>query len=146
MKLPRYELTSEKSLRVYEFISEGPKGQIHKLIKFSDTALKDFYNLAFGDKDLITGNIDDNAISNNGDSERILATVVSAVYAFTDANPDAWVYATGSSKSRTRLYRIGISKYIDEVQKDFLVYGQFEGEWEDFKTDVDYNAFVVKRK
>lgn len=84
MKLPRYELKAEKSLMVFEFMSEGSKGQIPNLIKFSETSLKRVYNLAFGDKDLETGDIDDTVISNNGDSERVLATVVSAVYAFTD--------------------------------------------------------------
>jgi len=62
MKLPRYELIAEKSLKVYEFISEGPKGQILKLIKFSETDLKDFYNFALGDKNLETGEIDDKVI------------------------------------------------------------------------------------
>ena len=91
MKLPRYEMVAEKTLMVFEFTSEGPKGQIPKLIKFSETTLKDFYNLAFGDKDLQTGDIDDKAISNNGDSERVLATVVSSVYSFLDNHQDAWV-------------------------------------------------------
>lgn len=45
MKLPRYELKAEPSLMVFEFISEGPKGQIPKLIKFSKTTLKGFYNI-----------------------------------------------------------------------------------------------------
>ncbi len=80
MRLPRYELKAEKSLMVFEFTSEGLKGQIPKLIKFSETTLKGFYNLAFGDKNLETGDIDDAAVSNNGDSEQVLATVVSAVY------------------------------------------------------------------
>ena len=84
MKLPKYELTAEKSLMVFEFTSEGTKGRIPKLIKFSETHLKDFFNLAFGDKSLDTGEIDDLSVSNNGDSDRVLATVVSAVYAFTD--------------------------------------------------------------
>lgn len=146
MKLPRYELIAEKSLKVYEFTSEGPKGQILKLIKFSETALKDFYNLAFGDKNIGTGEIDDKVISNNGDSEQVLATVVAAVYSFTDTNRDVWVYATGSTKARTRLYRMGISKYIKEVEKDFHVFGQLEGEWDDFKIEVNYTAFLVRRK
>ncbi len=146
MKLHRYELIAEKSLKVYEFTSEGPKGQIPKLIKFSETALKDFYNLAFGDKNFNTGDIDDKVISNNGDSEQVLATVVAAVYSFTDLNREVWVYATGSTKARTRLYRMGISKYIEEVQKDFYIFGQLEGEWEDFEIGVDYTAFAVRRK
>ena len=128
MKLPRYELKAEDSLMIYEFISEGNKGKIPKLIKFSETALKGFYNLAFGDKNLETGDIDDTVVSNNGDSERVLATVVSAVYAYTDFNRQAWVYATGSSASRTRLYRMGISKYFDDVQQDFYVFGLKDGE------------------
>ena len=146
MKLPRYELKAEKSLMVFEFISEGKKGKIPKLIKFSETALKGFFNLAFGDKNVITGEIDDMAISDNGDSEQVLATVVSSVYAFTDKYKGVWVYATGSSKSRTRLYRRGITKYYDEVKKDFLIYGLLSGEWEPFKREVDYTAFVVRRK
>jgi hypothetical protein len=146
MKLPRYELIAEKSLMVYQFTSEGPKGQIPTLIKFSETALKDFYNLAFGDKDLKTGDIDDNVVSKNGDSEQVLATVVAAVYAFTDRKKNVWVYATGSSKARTRLYRMGITKYLDAIKKDFLIYGQREGEWEKFSKEVDYTAFVVRRK
>ncbi len=146
MKLPHYELIAEKTLKVYEFTSEGPKGQIPKLIKFSETALKGYYNLAFGDKDLKTGEIDDNVVSNNGDSEQVLATVVSAVYMFTETYSYAWVYATGSTKSRTRLYRMGVTKYIDEIKNDFYIFGQLEGEWEEFQKDKEYNAFVVRRK
>jgi hypothetical protein len=146
MKLPRYELKAEQSLMVFEFVSEGSKGNIPKLIKFSETSLKGFYNLAFGDKDLSTGDIDDTIVSNNGDSDQVLATVVSAVYAFTDREKEAWVYATGSTKSRTRLYRMGISKYLNEVKKDFVIFGLKDGEWVNFELDIDYTAFVVKRK
>ena len=84
MKLPRYELKAEQELFVFEFVSEGPNGRILKLIKFGETAIENVYNLAFGDKDLLTGEFDDNIVSNNGDSEKVLATVVSAVYSFTD--------------------------------------------------------------
>jgi hypothetical protein len=146
MKLPRYELKAEKSLMVFEFTSEGPKGQIPKLIKFSETTLKGFYNLAFGDKNSETDDIDDTVVSNNNDSEKILATVVSAVYSFTEKENEAWIYATGSTQSRTRLYRMGISKYLDEVKQDFSVFGLRNGEWEDFAKEIDYTAFIARRK
>ena len=84
MNLPKYQLRAENSLILFEFTSIGNKGSIIKLIKFSETHLKDFYNLGFGDKNSETGDIDDLVVSNNGDSEKVLATVVSAVYAFTD--------------------------------------------------------------
>ncbi len=145
MDLPKYQLSAENSLTVFEFVSIGEKGQIKKLIKFSETHLKDFYNLGFGDKNEETNEIDDKVVSNNGDSERVLATVVSAVYAFTDKNPEAWVYATGSTRSRTRLYRMGISKYYEKVIKDFEIYGLIDDQWFDFEKGTDFDAFVVRR-
>ena len=146
MKLERYELKAEKSLMVFEFVSEGPKGKIPKLVQFGETNLKDFYNLAFGDKDPVTGEINDSIVSNNNDSNKVLATVVATVYAFTDKHPEAWVYATGSSRSRTRLYRMGLTKYLAEIAEDFDLYGQKEGEWQNFEKEVEYEAFLVQRK
>lgn len=146
MNLPRYHLTAGDKLTTFEFISEGPKGRIPKLIQISPTNVKDMYNLAFGDKDRRTGRINDTIISNNGDSEKVLATVVATVYAFTDKYPDSLIYATGSSSSRTRLYRMGITKYITEVEKDFEVLGLKGNGWHPFKKGEEYGAFLVKRK
>ena len=117
MKLPKYPLASSDKMLTFEFISEGKKGLIIKLVQYKQTNLKDVYNLAFDDKDQKTGEIDDLIISNNGDSEKVLATVISTVYAFTDKYPNAWIYATGSTKVRTRLYRMGITKYLSEKDK-----------------------------
>lgn len=109
MKLERYELKSGEKLEVFEFVSVGKKGRIYKMVQYSKTNYKGVYNLAFGDKNTMTGELDDMSISNNGDSEKVLATVVATLYAFFDSHPDAYVYATGSTESRTRLYQMGIS-------------------------------------
>lgn len=146
MKLDRYELKAGKNLTTFEFISEGPKGRIPKIIQLTPTNYKDLYNLAFGNAHPETGQIDDLAISNNGDSERVLATVVATIYAFTDRYPDAWIYATGSTKALTRLYRMGISKYLQDAENDFMIFGQIHDEWEPFVAGTDYEAFIVKRK
>ena len=102
--------------------------------------------MGFGDTNAETGEIDDNVISNNGDSEKVLATVVATLYAFTDTHKNALVYATGNTKSRTRLYRMGITKYLEEVQQDFEIFGELGEEWEESRKDIDYEAFLVKRK
>lgn len=146
MKLPKYPLASSDKLMTFEFISEGQKGYIHKLVKYQPTNLKGVYNLAFGDKNLNTGEIDDTVISNNGDSEKVLATVVATVYAFTDKYPNAWIYATGSTKTRTRLYRMGITKFLSEVTTDFEIVGEKNGDWETFRKNVEYEGFLVRRK
>lgn len=147
MKLDRYEFKSGDKFLTYEFLSEGPKGKIDKLIQCSlvnqDTL---FFNLAFGDKNQETGEIDDMIITDKGDSEKVLATVVAAVYAFCDKFPTAWIYATGSTNARTRHYKMGINKYFDIVHQDFEIFGLTENEWERFIKGKNYQAFVVQRK
>jgi hypothetical protein len=146
MKLDKYQLKAGQELLSYEFISEGPKGLIRKRIQFTLVNRDQVFNLAFGDKDTVTGYIDDLAVSNNGDSEKILATVVGAVYAFCDRYPDAWIYASGSTSARTRLYKICITKYYDEIKDDFDIYGQIGENWEPFEKGRDYIAFLAQRK
>jgi len=146
MRLPKYPLASSDKMMTFEFISEGHKGLIHKIVRYQLTNLKGVYNLAFGDKDHLTGDINDTVISNNGDSEKVLASVVATVYAFTDRYPDAWIYATGSTKSRTRLYQIGIAKFFSEVEEDFEVLGERNNDWEVFRKSVSYEGFLVRRK
>lgn len=146
MELPRYELLSARSGTVFKFTSEGPNGKIHKLIKFTEIHAKVVFNLAFGDKRYGTSDIDDEVVSNNGDSRQILATVADAVDRFTRDNPSTWIYATGSTKARTRLYQMSINKYLHEVIKSFEVYGLTNGEWQTFREGILYEAFLVKRK
>ena len=102
--------------------------------------------MGFGDKNQVTGEIDDTVVSNNNDSEKVLATVIATLYAFTDKHRYAMVYATGSTNSRTRLYRMGISKYLNEALEDFEIFGELDDNWEPFQLDKDYNGFLVKRK
>lgn len=146
MNLPKYALKAEADLTVFEFVSEGSKGKIPKLIVFAETNLKDFYNLAFGDKNEETGKIDDRIVSNSNDTEKALATVISAVFAFTDKYQESWVYATGSTPARTRLYRMGINKYFAEVEKEFHIFCEFGDDWLPFEKERDFEGYAVQRK
>ena len=146
MNLPKYPLASSNKMMTFEFVSEGSKGLIHKLVRYQPTNLKNIYNLAFGDKEHSTGEIDDTVISNNGDSEKVLTTVVATLYAFTDKYPEAWIYATGSTKARTRLYRMGITKFFPQVEKDFEILGEQNEAWEEFRKNVEYQGFLVRKK
>ncbi len=147
MKLDQYELKADEPFTTFEFISEGLRGKILKLVQFTLIDKDhDIYNLAFGDKNYLTGEIDDKIVTDNGDSEKVLATVVAAVYNFCDYFPDVFIYATGSTPARTRLYKMGINKYFDVVESDFDVYGELENEWELYVKGKNYQGFAVQRK
>ena len=117
-----------------------------KFVQFQEMNLENVYDLAFGDKNLDTGELDDMVITDNGDAEKVLATVVSAIYAFADRYPECWIYATGSTIARTRLYRMGINKYYELVTADFEIMGENKNEWEWYEYGKEYQAFAVKRK
>jgi hypothetical protein len=146
MKYGRYEFHVGESLMFYEFVSDGPKGKVTKLIEYTETTLKGFYNLGFGDKDPTTGKINDAVITNNGDSKKVLLTVASTVYSFMNNYPNSWVYATGSTKARTRLYRIGISNNLTDILQDFEIHGLKDNSWQRFEKNVDYDAFLIRKK
>jgi hypothetical protein len=146
MKIDKYALRSEGSFTVFEFISVGPKGAVRKLIHFQKANEPGLYNLAFGDKNHETGELDDLVKTNNGDSEKVLATVVAALYAFFSKHPEALVYATGSTISRTRLYRRGITKYYNEMAADIQLFGEIGDEFHVFEIGKDYTGFLVQRK
>lgn len=146
MQIEKYSVTVGETSMVFEFTSLGVKGNISKLIVYSQTHLHNFYNLGFGDKNENTGQIDDEVITNNGDSDKVLATVASTLYIFTEKYPDAMVFATGSTKARTRLYRIGISNNFLEIQEDFKVYGLANNNWQNFQNHIEFEAFLVTKK
>ncbi|MDQ3192087.1 MAG: hypothetical protein M3Q58_10875 [Bacteroidota bacterium] len=146
MKYPKYEYSTEDQLFYYQFVSVGPKGNIKKVVEFSKTTVENVYNLAFGDYDENSGKIDDKTITNNGDSLKVLATVASTVYSFTTKYPDGWVFATGSTTVRTRLYRMGLTNNLAEISVDFNVYGLKADIWEEFLIGEDYEAFMITRK
>ncbi len=116
------------------------------MIEFQVTSTSGLYNLAFGDKEPETGELDDLAITNNGDTQKVLGTVVAALYAFFDKNPEALVYATGSTPARTRLYRMGITKFYNEIQNDFYLYGQIGEKLYVFKVGKEYDGFLAQQK
>lgn len=147
MNKPKYLYKSEEFLKIYEFISKGPKGQIKKMVQYTDTGTENVYNLAFGDYDEDTKSINDSSITNNRDSTKVLATVASTIYAFTEKYPNAWIFATGSTAVRTRLYRMGITNNIEEIRPDFEVYGLTidTNKWEEFIIGEDYEAFLITK-
>lgn len=146
MKLDKYALKAGQDQTVFEFISEGKKGVIRKIILFQATTEPNLYNLAFGDRDPLTGGINDMAVSNNGGTDKVLATIVAALYVFFERYPDAFVYATGSTAARTRLYRMGITRFYDEVRTDFFLYGQVGDDFPEFELGKEYDGFLAKRK
>jgi hypothetical protein len=146
MKYDKYYVEASRSFLKFEFYSEGPKGKIKKQVVFKPFENNPtVFNLGFGDVDA-TGEINDTAITNNQDSQKVLATVALTVYKFYEKHSNCYVFATGSTKTRTRLYRMGVANNLEEIRNDFEVFGFIRKSWEPFEKGRDYEAFLIKKK
>ena len=147
MKDEVYELEFTDDLTSFDFVSVGKNGRISKRISFKPTETENAYNLSFGDV-TEADRINDSSISNNGDRNKILATVVSAVDQFTKRYPWRTVYFIGSTDARNRLYRMAISLRWKELSAKYLIYADAdsEDEWVPFQKNMEINAISIVRK
>lgn len=147
MNLPRYEYYASSDQQYFSFYSDGPNGHIKKVVVYSkmnnDPVV---FNLAFGDEDPVTHQINDDTRTNNDDRDLVLATVAITVNEFSERHGNHYIYAVGRTPARTRLYQMSIARLLDEIKQDFEILGFVEDNWRDFERNVNYEAFLVKRK
>lgn len=136
-----YALTEVRPL-AYSFLSIGPKGAIRKLVVFQHTGVADEYNLALLDE--TPDGFSDLTVSDNNDMERVLATVIRAVNRFFDQMPEITLVFAGSSDARNRLYRVVITKYLNQISERFIVFGIRNDDVEKFVSNTNYTAFVIR--
>lgn len=148
MQLEKYDVRATENHNRFEFVSIGSNGSILKVVEF--TPLDEagvIYNLGFGDVNALTGDWDDKAVTNNGDRNKILATVANIVVAFLDKYPTVSVYAEGSTPIRNVLYQRTIERFRDEISEAFNIMGYTEsGGWVAFDQGESFIAFLINRK
>jgi hypothetical protein len=147
MEKPHYPIINSNSGFTYEFDSISELKTIRKAVvylPYSDDG--EIYQLAFGNL-LEDGKIDIYDKSANKDMKIVLVTVIRTLLDFLSLYPHKSVIFTGSTGTRTRLYRATISKLFDSLQDVLLVQGiTFDLEKELFDKTKDYYAFLISKK
>ena len=148
MQMEAYLFIKRPESFYYEFFSDGPNGSIKKVVEFYrlQDQEQEIYNLGFGDWDEENQCINGLATTNNLDRDKVLATVAETVIAFIHDHPQAIILAVGSTKSRTRLYQMMISKALDQISLLFYIQGYINEKWEPFRKGVNFTAFLLKGK
>lgn len=150
MNLDTYNYQSDESFQSYQFESTGPNGLIKKVVSYNLAGTvndnEPYYNLGFGDLDEETGTVSDTAVTNNDDRNTVLATVAQTVLDFSEHHGNHFIFVKGSTPVRTRLYQMGVSGIWDDIKDDFDLYGQKGEEWREFEKNVNYEAFLIKKK
>jgi hypothetical protein len=141
------DLMASPDLQEFEFKSIGKHGIVVKKIVLIPTGISNIYNLALGDIDE-NGELNYYSVSYNDDRNKILATIVRAIDVYTTTYPDRLIYFSGSTKERTRLYRIVIGLNLEELHQKFEILAQIENqvEYVTFEKNMPVKGFLIKRK
>lgn len=145
MQLPRYNALANTTHTTYEFLSSGKTRTIKKVVLYTEIS-PGVFNLGFGDWDEIEQVVKDHLRTNNGDREKVLATVAGTVIDFMHYHPHVILFAQGETPAKTRLYQMGINSNWHEISQLFDIIGFANNNWETFKQGKNYEAFALKAK
>lgn len=138
-------VSTRESYSIYEFSSVGNRGIILKRVIFSPTEYTDVYGLILGNVNTYD-EIDEYTVSNNGDRNKILATVVNIISIYLNKYSERSIYFTGSTAARIRLYRMAITLNLEELSKEWIIYAQTDNGFIPFTKNMFTKGFLIKRK
>lgn len=105
----------------YWFMSIG-KNSVIKCVQLECMNLNSmFFHLSLLDYNPKNGSLCDQLVSNNGDLELVMNTVIYCIKNFFSLLPDARITFTGNSPARDRLFKMQISKLNQEVLTNLLI-------------------------
>jgi hypothetical protein len=134
----------------FSFVSTNSDGdnRIFKIIVYDRITKHNvgYYNLGFGDLDLSTGELDDEAESNNGDMRKILATVVSTLAFIFEIHPNEKVHLDGSTHLRLQYYHKLVRDYYKKITERYVVEGCLDGRIESFSPEKEYDFILISLK
>ena len=139
------DLVALPDLSVFQFISEGVQGRITKQIHFIQVYRPGIYILQLGDIDE-NGGFDRSLVSNNGDRNRVLATVILAIEVYTERYPDRSIRIWSYFAERSRLFRIAIGNNLQQLSASFTIQEIGEDGFLFFKKDINSADFELRRK
>jgi hypothetical protein len=146
MNEPSYEVATSTDALCFDFESISAEKIIQKQVRF--TAFPDaptVFNMAL--IDIVNGGTDsDLTVSNNQDMRKVLATVGKCLIAFFDIYPRAVVVFSGSTQSRTRLYRVAITQNLSLIDTVWEVLGFQNDTFEPFVPNQPYQSFAIRLK
>lgn len=143
MDLEFYHFQADDDRLYFRFLSVGPERTIRKAVIFTPLSANEVFNLALVDV-LPDGSVCDKTINNNGDLEKVMATIIQCVARFFEFYPQADIYVQANTPARNRLYRIIISRELSRIRKYYEIYGTIDLVTEPFEPGKEYHHYIIK--
>jgi hypothetical protein len=138
-----YSFSSREDKSLYYFQSVGAQGEILKVVTFYLTK-SGKWNLGFGDWN--SGKVDDRVVSNNSDMFKVMKTVISCAYDFSESYPDRVIQVVPVDEKRKLLYHGILKRHQDIIEKTFWIEGLQNNLTFPFNKEDCYEQFYFYRK
>src|SRR4051794_26184582 len=112
MKLSIYEISLWQE-DAYWFVSTGRQGDVYKGVLFQPLSEPDRFNLAMGDINLETFEMEFDELSGNGDARKVFATIGEIVKGYTDSYPEREIFISGNTDDKKRSYSFLTGWYLN---------------------------------
>jgi hypothetical protein len=142
---PYTEMEVMPDLSLFRFVSAGPAGLITKEIRFAGLPDSGMYSVHLGDIRQ-NGDFDPSAVSNTGDRNRVLATVILAIELYTERYPGRSILIGGFDRQRARLFRLAIGVNFKKISQVFTILEVCEGRYLPFSPDTNSTIFHLRRR
>ncbi len=141
-----YPLFQPDNEFVFEFYSQGEKGEIKKAVIFEPLSFpaQDAYNLALCT--FRNGIAVDHEVTNNKDFLKTMYTVAKAVYEFCDVHPDSSIQIGANDKRRLTIYNGIFKRRYAEIIESFDIMGINGGNAEPYNPEKFYGIFEIRPK
>ena len=111
----------KSSSHQFWFVSNGRKNIIKCVQLDVMDSNRNYFHLSLLDYDENSGLLRDNVVSNNGDTLKVLWTVLHCTQLFLRRFPDAKITFTGNSFSRDRLFRRQINSNLAAIAEHLQI-------------------------
>lgn len=138
-----YTTNHNEALTRFYFVSKGNKGNILKVIAFSQWD-GNAWNLGFGD--FRDGRIDDRVVSNNGDIGKVMQSVAYSAFSFLEKYPERSIIIQPVDEKRKRLYNLIFQRHYEELATAFILQGKHGNDWNPYSPNETYDVFEVSLK
>ena len=142
-----YEYGADDDNLSYGFYSVSEKNVISKIVVFQKVG-RNHFNLALGDYNEVKNEMSDTSITNNGDTVKVLGTVIQIILTFFKSYPYAILDIAGSTPTRMRLYQRIIKNNQTEIETGFDILAFQDKDYEPQLPDFsqEYQAFQITKK
>jgi hypothetical protein len=117
---PYMHLQALRDFSAFQFTSAGMAGSVTRQIRFNGQRDAGIYNLDLRDLP-VTKKDDPGRITDQGDMNTVLATLVQVIEIYTERYPRRTIRLKGDTQEKAHLYRFAIDRHLDMLGPLFII-------------------------